>query len=381
MFTRDQSGRSNPTRNALSWSDGLAVQAVSSLNGLPRSQTPTDIVFGLLEKIERDMLDARLHEAFHPLTMSHVVPKSGYMPVEEAKVDGQAYSLKAFHDGTLAVGTLNRRIVLNPLRGLGKSEEELEGHSGGIFSIDILPDGRIASAGADCQLLVWERRGAQGGWSSKPVPWCSSVVSALQVLPGYRVLVACDDGSVRLGDLFSERFEVLQPSSTGRVVPAPYSCVQMAQNGRIVAGRDSGDVTIWQPTRAGWDVSGFIVSRAALISCVQSLGSQGILTGGSDLGLLLHTLQDGTWGSAQLSPIGGGWVNCMQALPDGRIVFGTTRGDIWIVSQGGGDREQLVAHDGQVRAIQAFPDGRLVSCGDDGRVVLWDGAQAAAGQR
>ena len=85
MFTRDQSGRSNPTRNALSWSDGLAVQAVSSLNGLPRSQTPTDIVFGLLEKIERDMLDARLHEAFHPLTMSHVVPKSGYMPVEEAK--------------------------------------------------------------------------------------------------------------------------------------------------------------------------------------------------------------------------------------------------------------------------------------------------------
>lgn len=379
MHSRDEDGRPVSPRNALSWSEGLASRAVNSLNGLPRSQTPTDIVFGMLEKIERDLADARLHEAFHPLTMTHVARKTGYIPVAEAKISGQPYCLRAYHDGTIAVGTLQHDILLNPIAELGMPTEVLRGHSGGILAIDSLPDGRIVSAAADCQVLVWNRGDPQGRWSSKPVPWCSSVVSALQVLPGYRVVVACDNGSVRVGELFGERFDILQPSGSGRVAASQYSCVQVSKQGRIIAGRDSGDVTIWRPTASGWDVSGFIVNRSALISCVQSLGPDAIVTGGSDLGLLLHTFKDGSWGSVPLSPIGGGWVNCVQGLPDGRIAFGTTRGDIWIISHQGEPLEQLSAHAGQIRALQVLPDGRMLSCGDDERVVLWNGAQAARG--
>ena len=69
-------------------------------------------------------------------------------------------------------------------------------------------------------------------------------------------------------------------------------------------------------------------------------------------------------------------VNCLQALPDGRIVSGgydhTLR--VWTRgSDGKWSSEVLSGHARHVTCLQAIPDGRIMSGSFDGSIRIWDG--------
>ena len=75
-------------------------------------------------------------------------------------------------------------------------------------------------------------------------------------------------------------------------------------------------------------------------------------------------------------------IDCLQALPDGRIVSGsddrTLR--IWTKSAGGKwDSEVLSGHNDLVRCLQVLPDGTIVSGSADKTLRIWDGTPIDGG--
>jgi WD40 repeat protein len=70
------------------------------------------------------------------------------------------------------------------------------------------------------------------------------------------------------------------------------------------------------------------------------------------------------------------WVNSIQALPDGRIVSGNSRGRILISSQdqrGKWVSEEIASCGSEVHSLQVLSDGRLVSGHEDGTIRVFDG--------
>lgn len=363
-------GRNPP--NWLSWGDMLREEAHKGLRELPRGNTPTDVVLARLERLYSELGRVNRFEAAHPLIMTDVPVKSNYRVVNEVQVGGSILSLRAGPDGQLVCGTLNKQVIVWRDSDRLQEFESLAGHSGAVCALDLLPDGRFVTASTDSTARVWtKKRGTV--WSSEPVPWAERLINQIQVLPGERLLAACDDGVVRLGALGSRQVEELKISRSNGVAPAPFSCVQALRDGRILGGRDCGDVTVWSPSTSGWSVTGFIAQRSELITCLGVLPDGRIVTGGSDVGLLVHERRDAVWEAKQVSVDGGGWINCLQVLPDGRIVFGTTRGALWITGNEPGQYVRFVGHYQQVRALQMLPDGKILTASDDGRVLVWDG--------
>ena len=75
-------------------------------------------------------------------------------------------------------------------------------------------------------------------------------------------------------------------------------------------------------------------------------------------------------------------IDCLQALPDGRIVSGsddrTLR--IWTKSAGAGwNSEVLSEHTNVVRCLQVLPDGTIVSGSADKTLRIWDGTPIDGG--
>jgi Trypsin-like peptidase domain/WD domain, G-beta repeat len=69
-----------------------------------------------------------------------------------------------------------------------------------------------------------------------------------------------------------------------------------------------------------------------------------------------------------------GRVTALAALPDGRVVSGGDDGRVllWDAAEAGSQPVELGRHYGPVAALAALPDGRVVSGGGDRRVRLWD---------
>ena len=69
-------------------------------------------------------------------------------------------------------------------------------------------------------------------------------------------------------------------------------------------------------------------------------------------------------------------VFCLQALPDGRIVSGSSDRTIRIWSRdknGSWSSEVLQGHTASIWCLQALPDGRIVSGSEDKTIRIWDG--------
>lgn len=82
-------------------------------------------------------------------------------------------------------------------------------HSKGVFSIKVLPQQRVACAGGDGTLSVWQLE--QGGELRmlRQIPLVEEKLRALCLSPsGEQIAVACQDGSVRMleSDLFNEAY-------------------------------------------------------------------------------------------------------------------------------------------------------------------------------
>ena len=112
------------------------------------------------------------------------------------------------------------------------------------------------------------------------------------------------------------------------------------------------------------------------VECLQALPDGRIVSGSYDNTLRVWARgADGEWNREVLSGHTG-IVWCLQALPDGRIVSGSYDEDlrVWTRSaKGKWSSEVLSGHTYSVRALQALPDGRIMSGSFDSSIRIWDG--------
>ena len=369
----DDSRKRDPVRNALSWSERYNQEAQDNLLRLPRQSSPADVVFGHLERISRDLGRVRAFDDFHPRTMRHVARRGLYQAVDTVDVGSAVLCFSAAADGTRIAGLQDKRVVVwAPGAPLARFTS-YAAHTGAVQALDTLPDGRFVTAGTDNQVRVWTRIAGEELYSSQKVPWSTSQVNKVLALPGEMLLCACDDGVMRLGNLAAQKCEELRVASPDMRPSLPFSCALVRPNGDILGGRDQGDVVMWANTPRGRNIIGFFAQRGSLLTCMGYLSDGRLVTGGSDMGLLVHTRTESSWAGMQLSDVGGGWINDLQVLPDDRILFGTTRGRVQIVCARTGVSERLVKHENQVRCVQMAPDGTAFSADDLGLVVQWGG--------
>ena len=115
-------------------------------------------------------------------------------------------------------------------------------------------------------------------------------------------------------------------------------------------------------------------AHTADVNCLQALPDGRIVSGSDDNTLRIWTKSaGGKWDSEVLSGHTDS-VRCLQALPDGKIVSGSNDRTlrIWTKSAGGGwDSEVLSGHNNYVNCLQALPDGRIVSGSDDTTLRIW----------
>jgi len=128
---------------------------------------------------------------------------------------GPITCLSALSDETVVSGSADHEVIVWKWKNQGSQPgERLIGHSGAITCVQLLPDGRVVSGSQDGTMRVWSRQ-ADKKWQSEvldTLTWsdrlfggmlpsnATAVVSHLQVLPDGRIISAGAGGRVQVWD-------------------------------------------------------------------------------------------------------------------------------------------------------------------------------------
>ena len=203
----------------------------------------------------------------------------------------------------------------------------LEGHTGSVNALAVLPDGRLASGAgayyeereADNTIRLWDLKSYR---ETGRLEGHTDSVNALAVLPDGRLASASTDGTIRFWDpnrAEAARFDN-DTSPVNTLVPMPGARLA---SGYTVRYKD-------QPIRV-WDVDS---ARE-----------------------IVRFNVDQYW--------------AMTALPDGRLALaGNDTIRLWDIERGI-ETARLEGHAGPVKALLVLPDGRLAA-GSGDAIHLWD---------
>ena len=230
--------------------------------------------------------------------------------------------------------------------------QSLRGHTGSIWCLAALPDGRIASGSRDKTVRVWDA----GKYTTLEHPetvWC------LSVLPDGRLASGCADGRVRVWDVGTGEHETLEGHSSD------VYCLDALPNG-VVSGSEDTTVKVW-------DLSGGVrthTKHTKRVSCVLALPDS-IVSSSWDQTVVVWSL-DGTRIFS-----GPEWdLSCLSRLPDGRIVAGSDYGTIkvWDPARDTPEvtLEGTLGLDESVTSVASLPDGRFVSGSTDRSLKVWE---------
>jgi WD40 repeat protein len=261
---------------------------------------------------------------------------------------------------------------------------QLGRHSGELWAVAPLPDGRLLTVGPDGRLLAWDpddpgRGPAQLGRHER----------ALWAIAGPRrgPLIAVGDGiAIRVG---SDGETVLweQAEDVNRWLENPTSmdgqlwAVAAQADGRAFTVGPDGALLAWDApghgtTTAGGNDSGSFARDLTAVTVTTA--DQAIVACGNDGRVVRWTRTEAVTSAAALFRLSSP-AHAITALPGGRIVTGNRDGavHVWDPATAGGPVE-LGRHDGPVHAAAALPDGRVVTGGDDGRALIWNPAEPAS---
>jgi WD40 repeat protein len=234
---------------------------------------------------------------------------------EEAVLRGHAASVVTLAEdarGRLWSGSRDRRV----LRWDAGCAQEVGRHEGAVLCLARLPDGRMASGGADGVIRLWTPDGRPEAVLQEHAGW----VWALAPLPDGRLASASEDGTVRVWTLGSGcSAEALQLGPALRALAAA--------SGVLYVGDAAGGVSCVETAGALRLRSRVQAHRGAV--CALALHGDGrVASGGEDDALRVHRTED-------LAPMAS------------------------------------YAHAGFVRSLAPLGDGRLTSASYDGAVRLW----------
>ena len=251
--------------------------------------------------------------------------------------------------------------------------EPLTGHSGGVTSVAVTPDGsRIVSGGCDSTIRIWDL--AKGTSVGEPLTGHGGAVTCLAVTPdGSRIVSGGDDSTVRIWDL-ARGTSVGEPltGDSNRV-----ACLAVTPDGSRVISSSSSGISVWDLKRRT-RVQGFgdfhnelVTSVAVNPQCTRVICNSGYET------VRVWDLATGAdvRGDRGFAPAH--WGTSVAVTPDGtRIVTGCHDSDVHVSDLEYGSDERVIStgHGGEVTSVAVTPDGsRIVSASNrDPNIRIWD---------
>lgn len=241
----------------------------------------------------------------------------------------------------------------------GQALHVLRHHTGNVTAVALLPDGRLATAGQEGEVMVWP---ASGEAPAGPVATLSAPVSALAVSPdGGTLAAAAWDGALVLVSL-ADGAVVEVAAHQGKITGAAY-----LPDGRLVTVAHDLRLRLWEGARLVGSVD-LPAPPAAL-----AVTAGGVAVAFADGAVRLY--RDETMvAEARPSP------RPLLALAGGQGLLATSGldGTVWLMDGATlAPRLTLGTGQGPVWAL-ALGEGFLLTGGADGTIRRWDSATGAA---
>ena len=117
----------------------------------------------------------------------------------------------------------------------------LEGHTGYVACISVLPDGRIVSGSLDDPIRIWD---TETGACLKTLEGHTRYVTCISVFPDGRIVSGSYDNTMRIWNIETGECMQTLKGHTGAVL-----CISILPDGRIVSGSKDGTMRIWDIDR------------------------------------------------------------------------------------------------------------------------------------
>ena len=266
-------------------------------------------------------------------------------------------AISAAYDKTLRVWDLET----------GETLRTLQGHTNGVLAVAALPDGRRAvSASYDETVRLWD---LETGKLLLTLEGHTDWVRAVAVLPdGRRAISAADDATLRIWDLETGKTLQTLQGHTDEV-----RAVAILPDGSLaISAAEDETLRVWDLETG--ETLRTLQGHTDGVSAVAALpDGRHVISGAYDATLQLWDLETGkTLRTFQGHTDG---VSAVAALPDGRRAVSAAYDEtlrVWDLETGETLRT-LQGHTDGVSAVAVLPDGRhAVSAADDKTLRVWD---------
>lgn len=236
--------------------------------------------------------------------------------------------------------------------------------SDGIFSLAVLPDGRIVCGCFEC-IVIWDLDSDQVlRIPEDDLP----IVEPVAVRQGSQIVSPSGGGNLRVWDVASGQTLRNLPGHAGKV-----GAVVVLPDGRVLSTCDDDFLRIWD-LRPGSAPQTLNVGRSRALAVMPDGRAVSVSTNLDDL--LIWDLES----RKVVQTLRGAWmIRAVAVLPNGRIVAASYDKNLRIWDVESGDIVHVLSgHSAQIRAVVALPDGRVVSGSEDGHLRVWDSVSGEA---